>query len=108
MSVIPKNKNIRVPKTNPLAFHIRGRRQWYGDEGLKQGELAKLAGVSTTFVEQYERARSIPASVHKLLRLALALHVPFERLFAPQLVDRLVDEIEARRRAWVTEKNGNA
>lgn len=85
-------------RPEPLVFLLRSRRQWYGETELTQRELAELAGVPASFVEEYERLRRLPVSLRHVLRLTLALQVPFEKLVAPQVVDRLLDEIGARRK----------
>lgn len=89
-----KNKSI---SNAPLVFHVRRLRQWYGTEGLTQEELAAIAGVHPRTVLLYERATTIPASVNTFLAIVLALRQTSERVVAPQVLDRMRDDIEARR-----------
>jgi transcriptional regulator with XRE-family HTH domain len=104
---IPKrtNRSLQEPETDPLVFLINGRRQWYGQAALSQMELSELANVSHKIVQRYERQRSLPGHLRQLLRLSIALQVPLEKLIAPQIFDRLLDEINARRRAWADRRN---
>lgn len=51
----------------PLALHIRRLRQWYGETGLSQAELAKLAGVSPKSLYAHEHRRALPQVVESLL-----------------------------------------
>jgi DNA-binding XRE family transcriptional regulator len=83
----------------PLALHIRRLRQWYGETGLSQAELAKLAGVSPKSLYAHEHRRALPQVVESLLALALALKVPFDALIDPRIVQHVSSAIEERRRA---------
>ncbi|MFA5061651.1 MAG: helix-turn-helix transcriptional regulator [Patescibacteria group bacterium] len=83
--------------TSPLGFHIRRLRQWYGEGGLSQRELADLADVSPRQLRMYESCRMLPEPISFLLSLALALRVPLESLINETVVNRLRAEIERRR-----------
>lgn len=83
----------------PLALHIRRLRQWSGEQGLSQEELAQLAGLSLRQVRRYESNRALPQVLVALLSLGLALKVPIEELVNPQEVERLRQAIEERRSA---------
>lgn len=83
----------------PLALHIRRLRQWYGEEGLSQAELAELAGLSLRHVRRYESSRSLPLGLEALLSIALVLKVPLESLIDPRRIERLNQAIEQRRNA---------
>ncbi|MDB4958161.1 MAG: hypothetical protein JWO36_5730 [Myxococcales bacterium] len=80
-----------------LALHLRRLRKLYGNEGLTQEELAALADVSERTIRDYETVTRLPYFVEPLVRVALALQVPFERLVAPALLDALRDDVERRR-----------
>ncbi len=82
----------------PLTFHVRRLRQWYGESGLSQGQLAELAGISPRLLRQYEARRDLPQTLGCLLALALALEVPIEWLIAPEIVEQAKAAVEARRR----------
>lgn len=90
------------PPTGRLALHVRRLRQWYGDEGLTQEELAALAAVNERTIREYEGATNLSCFVEPLMRVALALQVPFERLISPHVLDMLREEVEARRRTLAT------
>ena len=79
-----------------LAFHLAPCRQWYGDLGITQAELAEVAGVSRHFIMHVENACALQASVESTLRVALALGYPVEELIAPQRVAKLAAEITER------------
>ena len=81
----------------PLTLHIRRLRQWYGEEGLTQAELAALAGISPRLLRSLESCRSLPQSVDALLRVAIALRLPVESLVDPRHVERLRRAIDRRR-----------
>lgn len=91
------SQSIPVPAQQPLAFHIRRLRQWYGTEGLTQEELAAIAGVSKRTVEEYERYTTLPPQVAVFVAITLALGQPFNRVIAPAIFEKLSKEIEARR-----------
>jgi|SRR5579883_1689357 len=82
----------------PLALHIRDRRQWYGDRGLTQQELAKLAGITQSLLGSYESRHDLPEALRSLLALALALELPLQSLIDPRHFEELRDEIDERRR----------
>lgn len=81
----------------PLALHIRRLRLWHGDGGMSQRELAELAGVSVRMLRAYEDCRALPQLVVFLLAVALALKVPMEWLFAPEILEKMKQTIEGRR-----------
>lgn len=91
------NQERPEPPAAPLALHIRRLRQWYGDTGLSQAELARLAGLTPRQVRSYESCRTLPAAVEAVLKLALALRVPVEGLFDPRRVEELRSAIEEAR-----------
>ena len=91
----------------PLVLHIRRLRQWYGDHGLGQQDLAALAGISPRLLHSYESCRSLPGSLGALLALSLALRVPLEALIDPRVVNRQRKAIDERRR-HLHLKNGSA
>lgn len=82
-----------------LALHIRRLRQWYGEEGLSQTELAEFAGLSLRQLQRYESSRSLPLVLEAILAIALVLKVPIERLIDPRRIERLNQAIEQRRAA---------
>jgi transcriptional regulator with XRE-family HTH domain len=81
----------------PLVFDLRRLRRDYRDSGFTQEQLAKLAGVSTRVVHEYEASTGLSSSVECLLRIALALNVPIEELIAADLIDELRADVAARR-----------
>lgn len=86
-----------APQSEPLALHIRSLRQWYGERGLSQKELAELAGISTRALKRYESCRTLPRGLECLIAVALVLEVPPERLLDPRLLEQLSEAIAARR-----------
>ena len=82
-----------------LAFHLHPRRQWYGDLGITQAELAEVAGVSRRFITHVENACELQASVEATLRVALALGYSVEELIAPNRVAKIAEEVAQRRTA---------
>ncbi len=80
-----------------LTFHLRGHRQFYGSSGLSQQGLAKIAGLSAKVVRRFEKCRRLPKDFANVLKIALALHVPVEKLLAPQYLDRLIEEARGLR-----------
>lgn len=88
----------------PLAFHLRGHRQFYGQTPLSQKEFAELSGLPAWIVRRYEKSRRLPVVFEQILRLALALNVPVNNLVAPHVLDPIVDEISTRRRAFASRK----
>lgn len=90
---------------SPLAFHLRRLRQWHGDKGLMQAELAYLSGVSLRFLRGYEGARKLPRNIKALIALSLALEVPIEELIAPQLTDALRGGVAERQKLLSAFKN---
>ena len=91
------NEPTDTNRMEPLAWHIRRLRRWYGERGLSQGQLADLAGISPRALRDYEVATELPHTILNLLRLAIAFRVPLEDLIAPDLLDELRADIEARR-----------
>lgn len=81
----------------PLALHIRRLRQWFGDRGLLQAELAFLSGVSLRLVRKYEATRRLPRAVEAVVAMSLALDVSIEQLIAPDLIQALRAAIDERR-----------
>lgn len=81
----------------PLALHVRRRRQWYAKRPLTQKELADLSGLDERRVRAYETSRSLYPEIEALIRLARALRVAVEELVAPDTLDHIVAEVEARR-----------
>ena len=81
----------------PLVLHIRSLRQWHGDQGISQSELAYLAGITPRLLHDYEAAPALPSAVRTLMSLAIALEIPIEQLIAPQIRDELQAAIKQRR-----------
>lgn len=84
-------------RRGPLVLHIRRLRQWHGEHGLTQGELAKLAGISPRLLRGYEACRSLPTPLGTLLAIATALGVPLEAIIDPRIRERLRTAIDERR-----------
>ena len=93
------NSNFVSFDAQPLAFHIRRLRQWQGEAGLSQEELAQLTGVSARSLSRYENSRVLPRPVEMLLALSLALDVPLTSLIDPRVLAKVQSQIEARRSA---------
>jgi transcriptional regulator with XRE-family HTH domain len=87
----------RRPPGGTLALHVRQLRQWYGESGLSQRELATLAGITPRAVCKYESATRLPTSLACLVAVAAALRVPIERLIDPRLREKIVNAVESRR-----------
>lgn len=64
---------------SPLVAYLKER---MGQLGIGQKELATRAGLGDTYVRDILRGRSTSPQVMKLARLARALDVPVDRLFA--------------------------
>lgn len=79
-----------------LAFHVRRYRQWYGDKGISQEQLARIAGVDVHFVQRAERAKKLPHGIEAMLRIAIALGHHLEDVVAPEYVESLRTTIAAR------------
>lgn len=78
-------------------FELRHLRQFAGESGLTQAELATLAAISPRRLRSYECCRAMPESVLAMLSLAIALRVPFEWLIEPRALEELKATVEARR-----------
>jgi transcriptional regulator with XRE-family HTH domain len=91
--------NIDPAEWGPLVFHIRSLRQWHGEGGMSQRELATLAKISPHTLRAFEECRDLPRVATNLLRLSLALQVPLEWLFSPVLVEKERAVIEKERQA---------
>jgi len=103
----PNVEGEEVPcRRAPLALHIRRLRQWYGENGIEQLELAKIAGISDRHLRVYERGRALPQSIEFLLSIAIALGVPMEWLINPNRVETLRREIDDRREAFERKRLG--
>lgn len=61
-----------------IGQRLRKRRQ---ELSLTQRQVSRRSGLSVSLISQIERAKS-SASVSSLYRIALALHIPLEQLFA--------------------------
>ena len=96
MKTIKQQRESSTDK-GPLALHIRRLRQWYGDHGISQADLAELAGISPRLLRAYEDSRRLPPVVELLLRIALAMEVPMETLIDPRLIERIARPITGRR-----------
>ena len=81
-------------KVCPLAFHLRPQRQWYGEHGITQRDLAQVAGVSLRFITFLENACDLQVSIEAVMRVAFALGCPVEAIVAPQRVAAIKEEIE--------------
>jgi len=90
----------------PLALHIRRLRQWHGETGIKQKDLAKIIGMSDRQLRIYEHARVLPRSVEPLLSIALALGVPMEWLINPNRLEKLRQQINERCNVYEREHCG--
>ncbi|MFA5061539.1 MAG: helix-turn-helix transcriptional regulator [Patescibacteria group bacterium] len=86
-----------LEQSGSLVFHIRRLRQWHGESGLSQTELAELAGVSERQLRLYECSRYLPLSVQFMFAVAIALQVPMERLIDPEYFENLKRDINRRR-----------
>ena len=80
-----------------LALALRRRRAEYGKLPMTQRELSLLARVPVATISKLERRRTLPKSLAAFHRLALALEVPIEALFAPELREDERRALEARR-----------
>lgn len=85
------------PEFESLKLHLRRLRQWYGQQPLAQHKLALLADVSLRQLQRYETCRQLPRVVRDLVRLSLALKVPFEKLLSPDWLEETTADVEARR-----------
>lgn len=81
----------------PLVLHIRRLRQWHGEDGLSQRDLAEIAGVSARHLRSYEACRVLPSPIRFLLAVSLALRVPLEWLLDPRLIEETREQVEERR-----------
>lgn len=86
-----------------LAFHARRYRQWYGERGVSQAELARIAGVGLHFLQRAERAKRLPHAIEGMIRVALALGHRLEDIVDPEYVEALRSSIEARKSARAQE-----
>lgn len=95
----PSMNNLNAVRfdAQPLALHIRRHRQWQGDKGISQDELARLAGLSTRSLHRYENSRTLPRPLEMLLAVSLALDVSITALIDPRLVAQMQSKIDARR-----------
>ncbi|MFA5127779.1 MAG: helix-turn-helix transcriptional regulator [Patescibacteria group bacterium] len=93
-------------RRSPLALHIRRLRQWYGETGIEQQDLAQIAGVSDRQLRVYERGRALPQSIEFLLSIALALGVPMEWLINPNRLEKIRQQIDERREAFERSRLG--
>lgn len=85
---------------NYLAYHLRQHRKQYRLlGGISQRQLAVIAKVSRSYIEDAETATTLQKSVEALLRVSIALETPMEDLFAPSLRSVLREEIVQRRYA---------
>lgn len=92
---IESHKSMRPP----LALHIRSLRQWHGEHGLPQADLAFLSGIPLRLLQTYEKSYALSKPVVTLVALSLALDVPIERLIAPRIQEKLRAAIVERRQA---------
>jgi len=84
----------------PLVLHIRRLRQWYGDSGISQKELANVSGIPTRAIAKYESCRDLPRILSYILRISLALKVPVEWLIDPRVVNQIRTSVERRRATY--------
>lgn len=105
LSDAPSMNNSKVVSfdAQPLALHIRRHRQWHGESGLSQEELARLAGMATRSLHRYENSRTLPRPVEILIALSLVLDVPLASLIDPRVVAKVQSRIDARRRSSARE-----
>jgi transcriptional regulator with XRE-family HTH domain len=80
-----------------LAFHVRRNRQWYGQHGISQHDLAMIAGVSQSFLRRAESGHTLQPSMEAMLRVSLALRRPIEDLVAPGRLREIREGVERRR-----------
>ena len=73
----------------PLALHVKARREWFGESGISQPELARLTGVSMATIRRLETARQLPASIDGLLALSIAFGCQIESLIDPREMERI-------------------
>jgi hypothetical protein len=83
-----------------LALHIRRQRQWYRHRPIIQADLAYMAGLSTRILRTYETCRRLPFAIRILYATARALEVPMEQLIAPEIRERLEEQVEQRRAVY--------
>lgn len=81
----------------PLALHIRALRQWHGEHGLEQAELAELAGISRHALYRLENCRELPPIIAALFAVAYALGVAPDALLDPRERARIETAVAARR-----------
>lgn len=92
-----KHDGLDALASTPLALHIRALRQWSGEHGLEQAELAELAGVSRHALHRLENCRQLPVVVETLFAVAYALGVELEELLDPRVRQRIASEVASRR-----------
>lgn len=97
--MMTQSKSTETLHRPTLALHIRRLRQWHGEQGLTQAELAKRAGVSQRQLSRYETARALPTEFADLAKIAAALAVPLSAILAPQLLAELGAVVAAGCRA---------
>ena len=85
------------PVSPPLALHIRALRQWHGEHGLEQAELAELAGISRHALYRLENCRELPPTIAALFAVAYALGVAPDALLDPRERARIETAVAARR-----------
>lgn len=105
-----RNRNVTLPLEGmaPLALHIRRLRQFYGEGGLTQMELAHLVGISNCRLNIHEHRRALPHTVKVLVSLSLALNVSIEGLIDPRHLEQLRSNVEQRRQQLILKKTKKA
>lgn len=95
MKTIDKDDSVS-DDTKPLALHIRARRQWYGETGLTQDQLAKLAGITPTLLGSYETRRELPRGLQVLIAISVALELPLQALIDPRHFNDIRRQVQDR------------
>lgn len=78
-----------------LAYHVRPLRQWSGEKGLTQQELAHRTGISSRSLRSLETTPTVTRSVENLLRLSISLDTTVEDLFDPSVLTGLRRQLGA-------------
>ena len=92
-----KQLSTASPVSPPLALHIRALRQWHGEHGLEQAELAELAGISRHVLYRLESCRELPPTIEAFFAVAYALGVSPDALLDPRERQRIEVGVAARR-----------
>ena len=89
-----KQLSTASPVSPPLALHIRALRQWHGEHGLEQAELA---GISRHVLYRLESCRVLPPTIEAFFAVAYALGISPDALLDPRERQRIEAGAAARR-----------